>query len=330
MRSLLLAAAMLVTAPISAQAVDLEAIVQDHVLPRYANLAAETQQLAATAAADCTPDNAALTQAYHSAFDAWIGVSHLRFGPSEQEDRAFALAFWPDPRGATPKTLAALLREADPVVETPQAFATVSVAARGFYALEFLLFDPQFTETDDVAYHCALVQAVTADIATNAAAIFTAWDQGYGDLIATAGNDTYRTETEAAQQFFTALTTGLEFTSSMRLGRPLGTFERSRPNRAEARRSGRSLRHVVLALDATAELAALISDTNDAVSRDFARALERATALEDPVFAGVADPGSRFRVEALQNSVVTIYRTLLEDVGPGLGITAGFNSLDGD
>jgi len=33
--------------------------------------------------------------AYHVAFDAWMSVSHLRFGPSEADDRAFAIAFYP-------------------------------------------------------------------------------------------------------------------------------------------------------------------------------------------------------------------------------------------
>ncbi|HBR37591.1 MAG TPA: peptidase M75, partial [Sulfitobacter pontiacus] len=55
------------------------------------------------------------------AFDAWIAVSHLRFGPSETDNRAFALAFWPDSRGATPKTLAGLITDADPVGRDPQA-----------------------------------------------------------------------------------------------------------------------------------------------------------------------------------------------------------------
>lgn len=145
-----------------------------------------------------------------------------------------------------------------------------------------------------------------------------------------AGNETYRTQTEAAQQFFTALITGLEFTENMRLGRPLGTFERPRPKRAEVWRSERSLRHIRLSLEATEELAALISGGDETVAQDYVRALDRANSLDDPTLSGVADPSSRFRAEALQSAVTTIRRTLLEDVGPSLGITAGFNSLDGD
>ncbi|MEM6371484.1 MAG: imelysin family protein [Pseudomonadota bacterium] len=111
----------------------------------------------------------------------------------------------------------------------------MSIPARGFYALEFLLFDPQVSASGDAAYRYALVWAVTGDIAANAAAISNEWQAGYGDQMATPGNSTYRTKDEAARQAFTALLTGLEFTSQIRLGRPMGTFERPRlpvPKRA--------------------------------------------------------------------------------------------------
>ena len=130
------------------------------------------------------------------------------------------------------------MRDRDPAVSNPAEFAQVSVAARGFYALEFLLFDPQFGAGDNADYHCALVQAVTSDIASNAASILEGWQTSYGDLMSSPGNDTYRTSTEAGQQFFTAISTGLEFTSETRLGRPMGTFDRPRPNRAEAEDQG--------------------------------------------------------------------------------------------
>ena len=268
--------------------------------------------------------------AYHDAFDAWTGVSHLRFGPSETEDRAFALAFWPDPRGSTPKALGTLIRDQDPAVNSPEDFATVSVAARGFYALEFLLYDPQVTGGGDEDYRCALLRAVAADISANAAAILGDWESGYGNLMSNPGNDTYRTATEAAQQFFTALSTGLEFASTTRLGRPMGTFDRPRPKRAEARRSGRSLRNVVLSLESAQDLAALLSGDDPDVDDAFENAIREASELDDPVFAGVAEPQGRFRVEALQQRIEVIRRLLAEDIGPRLGIAAGFNSLDGD
>lgn len=328
MRALLVALCLMSGA--ASAAPDLTAVVEDHILPGYAGLVHEAGALRAAADGNCSPEDPGLQAAYHKAFDAWISVSHLRFGPSELDDRAFALAFWPDPRGSTPKALAALIAEADPAVSNPEDFAAVSIAARGFYALEFLLFDPQFTAPNSSGIHCALVRAIATDIATNAAAIYDDWTGDYGDLLAEAENDTYRTPTEAARQVFTSLLAGLEFTAQTRLGRPMGSFDRPRPNRAEARRSGRSLRHVVRSLEATRDLARLLAPGNAEVEQAFAAALKRAADLDDPVFAGVGTPQGRLKVEVLQQSIDIIRAILAEDVGPSLGVSAGFNALDGD
>lgn len=330
MRMILATLAVWTAAATIANAQSVAPSVDQHVLPGYAALTLQTERLAAAAETTCDPADPALRQSFHDAFDAWISVSHLRFGPSEENDRAFALAFWPDPRGATPKALNTLIRDEDPVVEDSDSFETISVAARGFYALEFLLYAPEFAEAGDAAYRCRLIQAVTANIAANAAAIEAGWEDGYADLMRETGNDRYRTDTEAAKQLFTSLSTGLEFTSGMRLGRPLGSFDRPRPTRAEARRSERSLRHVILSLEANKSLAAQLSDSDEEIAAAFERAIERAKALEDPSFAGVSDPQKRFRVEALKSDVDEIRMLLAQDLGPELGITAGFNSLDGD
>ena len=221
MRAIILVLSLLTALPVWAETPDLKDIVERHVVPRYQTLADEATDLADAASQDCSTESADLLTAYHDTFDAWVAVSHLRFGPSEVGDRAFAIAFWPDPRGSTPKALAALIRAEDPAVFEREEFADVSVAARGLYALEFLLFDAQFLDAEKGDYHCALVKALTADISANTNAILAGWQDGYADLMSRPGNDTYRTATEAAQQLFTSLSTGLEFIANIRLGRPM-------------------------------------------------------------------------------------------------------------
>ena len=324
--------------PLPAGAQDAADLVRDavdhHILPGYERLASETAELAETAAADCDPSSEALRAAYGEAFDAWVSVSHLRFGPAETDSRAFGLAFWPDPRGSTPGALSGLIAEADPVVEDTDAFATVSVAARGFYALEFLLYDDAFAELGEPAYRCSLIQAVATDAAITAAAILEDWETGYADLMREPGNDTYRTEVESLRALFNALTTGLEFTADVRLGRPLGTFERPRPARAEARRSGRSLRHVEVSLEAlrdlTARMTPAVPELGQRFELRFDEALGQAARIEAPDFSGVANPSTRIRIEALQADVHAIDLLARTDLGPTLGVAAGFNALDGD
>lgn len=311
---------------------DTEAVIRLHILPAEAGFAARTQLLSEAAQADCTP--AALRPAYQDAFDAWMGVSHLRLGPVEEAGRYQAIAFWPDARGLTEKTLRRLIADSDPVVNTPGAYSEVSVAARGLFALDLMLYDDDFADYTRDSYSCALVQAIAADLAGMAAAINDAWKDSFTNTLLTAGesgNTTYLAPREVTQALFTQLTTALEFNADQRLGQPMGTFDRPRPKRAEARRSDRPLRDVKLALAALRQMAALLADPPPADTlKAFDHALDVAARLDDPVFAGVDTPQGRLKVEVLQQAVRAARTAAIEEIGPSLGVSAGFNSADGD
>ncbi len=330
--------AIALTVPLAASAQDRAAILTDvpaaHILPRFAELADATEALSAASQSDCAPQSEALRTAYGTAFDAWISASHLRFGPTEADDRAFAMAFWPDTKGFTPKALSQHIAAEDPAVNDTAAYAETSVAGRGFFALEQMLYDPKFADQGSAEYRCALIRAITADLDANADAMAEEWQSYAVKLEQPGGDSPYRTQDEAMQELFKALSTGLQFTAETRLGRPLGTFDRPRPNRAEARRSERALRHVELSLIALQDLAARLSADHPEIAQDldvaFNRAIKSARSIDDPAFAGVADPAGRFRVEALQQAVNDIRTIATTELGPTLGISAGFNSLDGD
>lgn len=326
-------AAAVACAPLAAAATpSITGIIDDHILPRFDMLASTSLALSQAAAQDCDPTSDALRTAYGLAFDAWVSASHLRFGPTEVNDRAFALAFWPDSRGATPRALAALITDEDPIGLDADSYSEVSIAARGFYALEFLLYDDELKQPSD--YHCTLVQTITADIAATSSAIHDDWQTHKDILLSPAPDATYRSDEEVLQELLRALSAGLQFTQDSRLGRPLGTFDRPRPTRAEARRSERSAQHVMLSLLSLQGLASHLAVSHAALSqtldRQFQDALNKLEALEDPIFAGVTDPQTRFKVEVLSQSIGTIRSTVQTDLGPTLGVAAGFNALDGD
>lgn len=314
----------------------IDAILDDHILPGFATLSQRADRLNAHAQNSCLDDRAGFETLYHHAFDAWIKVSHLRFGPTETNNRAFALAFWPDPRSKTPKALTRLIGVADPVIETDKGFASISIAGRGFYALEYLVFDPRIAAMGDATYRCAYIRALTRDIAATAQAIRLDWQGFYGtDMRRRTAQSTYRTEDEALQELFKAFTTGLQINSDMRLGRPLGTFERPRPKRAEARRSGRSFRHVVLSMTRLQNLALLLAAGNPELTTTlelaYGKVTKRAGRIgEDAVFANVATIQGRLKVESLQIAIDAIRLIAAEELGPYLGVGAGFNALDGD
>ena len=328
MRSLLTATFLLTAAPALA---GVEEVIQDHALPGTARFASATAALDAAAQADCT--DAALRPAYQEAFDAWMGIAHLTLGPLEEDGRGLAIAFWPDTRGMVGRSVARMVAEEDPIA-TSGDYAEVSIAARGLFALERLLYDDDFARYEADSYSCALARAMAADLAELGRMVDTAWREDFATTLRSAGeagNSRFLSPREASQALYTALATGLDFVADQRLGRPMGRFDAPKPQVAEARRSGRSLRNVVLSLEALHGLADTLSDApTPKTDAAFDRALSAARALEDPVFAGVADPISRIRVEALQNDVRAISEAVGAEIAPALGVSVGFNSADGD
>lgn len=306
--------------------------VEDHALPAFAGFTAGTQALADAARVDCTAG--ALRPAFNDAFDTWLGASHLNFGPVEQDGRNLAIAFWPDTRGMVPGALARLIADEDAAVADPEDFAEVSVAARGFFALEHLLYDDQYEGYGAESYTCRLVTAIAVDLARMAAEIETEWRETEAPLLlnpGASGDRRYLTEKEVQQQFYTAIQAALEFDADTRIARPLGTFDRPRPTRAEARRSERSLRNVTLSLEALRDLSRKLTDREIPVTEEaFATALEVAADLDDPVFAGVEDPSGRLKVEILQQRIDAVAAAVAGEIGEEFGVTEGFNSADGD
>lgn len=315
--------ALLLAMPVRA---DVAGAVQSTILPRIAAFETATAALAGAAQGTCTP--ADLRPAYHAAFDAFLGIAHLNLGPLEDDGRGLAIAFWPDPKGLGARALTALVAAGDPAVLEPATFAEQSIAVRGLFTLERLLF----AEPAD-PYRCALTRAVTADLARMAAEVGAGWRNGFAQTLlaaGSAGNTRYLDATEARQALFTQLIAGLDRVADVRLGRPLGTFDRPRPERAEARASGRSLRNVALALAALRDLAVALVPESPLTQAAFDRAVGLAATLDDPVLAGVGNPSGWLKVEILQQAARAARDAAQAEIGPALGVSAGFNSADGD
>ena len=320
-----IAVALLLAAPAHA---DVAGAINDRILPDLAAFRDATRTLADTAAETCAPET--LRPVWNAAFDAWLPVSFLRLGPAEDEGRILAIAFWPDPKGIGARQQRQLLQSQDPVVSDPAGFAERSVALRGFFALERLLY-PAEPLTGD--YPCALIRATAADLARMAAEIDQGWRDGFAQTLLSAGqpgNTLYLTEAEAKQALYTQLMTGFEFTADQRLGRPLGTFQRPRPERAEARASARSLRNVELSLQALLAFGEALAGPLPETRTDVAQALTAAAALNDPDFSGFAQPQGHVRAEALLGLVRTAQDSAGAEAGAALGVEVGFNSADGD
>lgn len=327
MRHLNALALCLLAAPAAA---DVGAVLDQHVLPGTAAFASATRDLATAAGEDCLPD--ALRPGWNGAMDAWMRIGHLRLGPGEQS--ALTIAFWPDSRNAGRRTLARMIESEDAMGESPEQFAQVSAAARGLYALETMLYDPDFADHTPDSYRCTLVQVMTEDLAAQAEELDAAWRDKYAAELRSAGgpdNATYLSTAEAERALFTQLHTGVEFNADQRLGLPMGEVGRARPNRAENWRSARSQRNVEQSMEALHQMAtALAGHPIEAVDSAFASAAYFGGAVTDPGFQDLEDPQARFRLESWQGRIRTVGDTLISAIGEEMGIAPGFNSLDGD
>ena len=99
MRLILTACFTLLSLPVFA---DIDAVIDEHILKRQASFADSTAALVTAAKQDCTPTS--VIPAYHAAFDAWVEVSHIRFGPIETGGEGLAVVFWPDKKGDDPQS----------------------------------------------------------------------------------------------------------------------------------------------------------------------------------------------------------------------------------
>jgi predicted lipoprotein len=337
----------LVAAPAAAAGIDHAALAEraltEHIRPGFARLAEAAGGLDAAARGACaTPgpiDVAPVRAAYEATFDAWARVGHIRFGPGEENGTIFAIEFWPDTKGSTPRTLAAMLAAENPAVDDPATFAGQSVAARGLMAIDQLLFEPAAAPPDGGTYPCRLLVAITTDLAATADRIVARWKDPWGGILTTAGdpeNPVYFTADEATRALYSALTEGLQMDIDLRLGRPLGTLDKPQPRRAEAWRSGRSLPNVVASIEGMRAFVeavfapAIGPDEARPVLDSFDAALAAADRVVAPIDVEVGTPQGRIHVEALQVALEHVQEEVAAHVGPPLGVASGFNSMDGD
>lgn len=294
----------------------------------------EADALAQTAAAYCagsaTREDA--QAALRETWLAWAPLDSYQFGPVEQLGAALTVNFWPDKKNFVGRGLKALQSMPPEAQADPAKVAQGSAAAQGLPAIERLL------HTDLEA--CPAVIGVTAHLSLFAREIQDAWfaPDGWADLARAAGpeNPVYLSAEEFTKTLYTAVDFGLTRIAESRLGRPLGTFDKSYPRRAEAWRSGLSNDIIIAQLDGISELVefGFAGDVRETDRSWILQVLQQAHArtemIGEPIAEAVKEPGSRIRVEALQTKVLYVQQQFAEDLGPNLGVETGFSAADGD
>ncbi|MFD4838615.1 imelysin family protein [Achromobacter sp. NPDC058515] len=349
------AAALLLAAPLAAWA-ELPADLGERLARDYARPAVATMTDAATAldkelggwCAKPDPAGAArVGEAFTTLALAWSGVEILRFGPLVQANRFERLAFWPDTRGVMPKQVQALIAAKDEDLLKPGALAGRSVAVQGLPALEYVLYgEPALlkqTGAPAFAYACGYARALAANVAGISRDVGAAWSAKgeFGRQFARpqAGNDLYRDPQEVAAEAMKALSTGLQFARDVKILPVLGdTPEAARPKRAAFWRSNLSTRLLAANLDGLKAfyqaggypLPAGGEWIDVSVRGELASAAQTLQAVPVPLDKALADEEGR-RLLLLASLTIKNAKAIVDqDLAPALGVTIGFNALDGD
>lgn len=330
-------------------------LTHDHVLPRYRDLTQSTTQLSDATKSYCqAPDEKKLVdlqQSFHTAFDDWMRIQHIRFGPINEDSRYYKLQFWPDKHGVVRKHIKNFLNHMETENASLENLQSGSVAIQGFPAAEQLLFseaNPLLPSTSDFPQRCQLLQWVSITLAKTTQTIHQIWDDkaGFQNVIETApaGNDDYLSDKEVSQEFLTNLQTGLKFVDESKLLDPLGKSEKKpRPKRAESWRSQRSLRNILINLQALQHLYSgkedayfeqMIKAENGELANSlqdhFQTAIQLAESVTIPLSQAVKDPTQRPKVVQLQQTIKDLRHLVEKQLTKATDINLGFNSLDGD
>lgn len=349
------AAALMLAVPLAARAelpADLgERLARDYARPAVARMTDAAAALEGALGGWCAKPDAAGAARVGEAFTtlalAWSGVEILRFGPLVQANRFERLAFWPDTRGVMPRQVQALIAAKDEELLKPGALAGRSVAVQGLPALEYVLYgEPALLKQSGApafAYACGYAQALAGNVAAISRDVGSAWsakgDFGRQFARPQAGNDLYRDPQEVAAEAMKALSTGLQFARDVKIIPVLGdTPEAARPKRAAFWRSGLSTRLLAANLEglkafyqAGAYPLPPGGDWIDASVRgELASAAQTLQAVPAPLEQALADEEGR-RLLLLASLTVKNAKAIVDqDLAPALGVTIGFNALDGD
>jgi predicted lipoprotein len=271
----------------------------------------------------------------------------LRFGPMAAENRFEKLFFWPDARGIALKQVQEALAGKDESLADVTALAGKSVALQGLPALEFALFGTGAHElvSPPAGFRCRYAAAVAANIAYVAGELTAGWAEGTPFAASftnpQAGAEPYRTQAEVDGEIVTALATLVQFVRAAELQPPLGeSADKGNGRLAPLWRSDATF-SLMAAQIAGARDMLLAAGYAESLPADQAwlpgqlrfgleaarRALEQIDSPAEKAF----DPGDdRGRVEFANVALDGVGHDVSEKLSAALGLTMGFNALDGD
>jgi predicted lipoprotein len=313
------------------------------IVPRYEALArAADAQRDAWRTFCAAPTEAALADlraAYLAAADAWSSIEIVRYGPVSEDFRLERISYWPERKNATGRGLAQLLADAQAPSPTPEGIRRASAAVQGLPALERLLYAGPPPQVDDFSAsregerRCAVGRAIAANVANLAAEIIEGWTRGPTGLAARLSEP--ETAKVAVRRLATDLLTSFQVMRDVKVLPVLGPdAAETKPRLAEGWRSGRPTRALALNLEAAETMARIMLDDRSGEQANSTLVIRQAKRIAEGLpsdFAMLAgDVRQRHRVILLFDALGFARDSLLGELPAALGISLGFNGLDGD
>ncbi|WP_163272221.1 imelysin family protein [Chelativorans alearense] len=326
-------------------------VAERYVAPSLAAFSGVTGRLDGKMGELCAaPGDEALEEARATFADtvrAWGPVSMFRFGPLVEENRFEHLFFWPDMRGVTLRQVQGVLADKDESAAAAASLKEKSVALQGLPALEFVLFGSGAEELAgaDGAFRCRYGTAIATNLTGRAAELTQAWAPDapfHSDFTRpAAGNALYRSPGEVAGEVVKALTTGLQFARNAELLPALG----ANPDKANGKRTPlwrsnltfdlvgtqiEGMMGLVNAADFKTHLDAAGGAIVDSVLFDLEHALGALEEVGTPAETAFTEAEDRGRISYAGVALEGADHTISEQLSAAIGLTMGFNALDGD
>lgn len=336
---------------------DLQAItrgmIEEHILPGYSTLVgASGAQLEVVEDLCQTPsgDNLEVAQArFGDLVEAWSAVEFIRFGPAREDNRYERLFFWPDRNGRGLNQVQGVIANADETVTSIESLQGKSVALQGLLALEYVLFGngSESLQSGDI-HRCSYAQAIVGSMADTSQKMLGSWlgPQGYAQLMLNTGadNPVYRTDSEALQELLRSMAEQLQIVHDAKLVRVVGnTVGEARARRAPLWRSGQSLPMIMAnaqamqSLNVVGMFAELLPDQSSRYAGTLRFELGQVvTRLQDLHSSGqslealTTSEETHGRLASVALPLAGAIRVVGEIYPAELGLSMGFNSLDGD
>ena len=324
------------------------------IAPGHASFAEAASAQAVSMSRLCTEASEDALSEARAAFaklvTAFSRVELYRFGPARAENRFERLFFWPDRRGRGLRQVQRLISSEDPTALDGTALAAKSVAVQGLLALDFVLSG---TGSDSLVsgpsgYRCGYGMAVADAIRKTAGEVRDGWTPpgGYAEVMRGAGpgNAVYRSHAEATQELLQAAREQIQILRDLKLVALVGDSQRpAKPKTVPFWRSGLALNAILGNIEGVETLLEegglreLLPDDRKSLVNELAFELRQAYgAISDQARAGrdvtkiVPDSEAHQRLTYAAIPLGGAFSILSERLPQALGLSVGFNSLDGD